>query len=69
MRRGWAKVDSIGLVVRMPYNERSAREIARAKQRYPEACTVGIADGAASNWAFLDQHTERQLIDFFYASE
>lgn len=33
------------------------------------ARTVGIADGAASNWAFLDQHTERQLIDFFHVSQ
>jgi len=51
------------------FNARFAREIARAKQHYPEARTVGIADGAASNWAFLDQHTESQLIDFFHASE
>ena len=28
-----------------------------------------IADGAASNWRFLEQHTDRQLIDFFHASE
>jgi hypothetical protein len=46
-----------------------AREIARAKQHHPEARWLGIADGAASNWAFLEQHTERQLIDFFHASE
>lgn len=51
------------------FNERLAREIARAKQRYPEARYLGIADGAASNWAFLDQHTDRQLIDFFHATE
>jgi len=49
--------------------ERFAREIARAKQHHPEACWLGIADGAASNWAVLEQHTERQLIDFFHASE
>jgi hypothetical protein len=36
---------------------------------YPEARYLGIADGAASNWAFLEQHTERQLIDFFHATE
>ncbi|WP_296900339.1 ISKra4 family transposase [Thiohalocapsa sp.] len=51
------------------FNERLAREIARAKQRYPEARYLGIADGAASNWAFLDQHTDRQLLDFFHATE
>jgi hypothetical protein len=31
------------------FNDRLAREIARAKQHYPEARYVGIADGAASN--------------------
>jgi hypothetical protein len=51
------------------FTERLAREIARAKQHYPEARWLGIADGAASNWAFLEQHTERQLIDFFHATE
>ncbi|NEV64918.1 ISKra4 family transposase [Thiorhodococcus minor] len=51
------------------FYQRLEREIARAKQRYPDARYLGIADGAASNWAFLEQHTERQLIDFFHASE
>jgi hypothetical protein len=51
------------------FTERMAREIARAKQHYPDARWIGIADGAASNWAFLEQHTERQLIDFFHATE
>jgi hypothetical protein len=51
------------------FTERLAREIARAKQHYPDARYLGIADGAASNWAFLEQHTERQLIDFFHATE
>ena len=51
------------------FNERLEREIARAKQHYPEARTLGIADGAASNWRFLEQHTQRQLIDFFHATE
>ena len=51
------------------FNARLEREIARAKQHYPEARTLGIADGAASNWRFLEQHTQRQLIDFFHATE
>jgi hypothetical protein len=51
------------------FTERLAREIARAKQHYPDARYLGIADGAPSNWAFLEQHTERQLIDFFHATE
>lgn len=48
---------------------RMEREIARAKQQFPDALYLGIADGAHSNWMFLEQHTHRQLIDFFHASE
>jgi hypothetical protein len=51
------------------FEARMQGEIARAKQRYPEARYLGIADGASSNWPFLEQHTERQLIDFFHATE
>jgi hypothetical protein len=49
--------------------QRMEREIARAKQQFPDALYLGIADGAASNWRFLEQHTERQLIDFFHTTE
>jgi hypothetical protein len=49
--------------------QRLEREIARAKQQFPDALYLGIADGAASNWRFLGQHTDRQLIDFFHATE
>ena len=45
------------------------RELQRAKQPFPAALYLGIADGAASNWRFLEQHTDRQLIDFFHATE
>jgi len=48
---------------------RLEREIARAKQQFPDALYLGIADGAHSNWTFLEQHTQRQLIDFFHATE
>jgi hypothetical protein len=49
--------------------QRMEREIARAKQQFPDALYLGIADGAASNWRFLEQHTQRQLIDFFHTTE
>jgi hypothetical protein len=49
--------------------QRLEREILRAKQHFPAALYLGIADGAASNWRFLEQHTDRQLIDFFHATE
>jgi hypothetical protein len=51
------------------FTQRMEREIARAKERFPDALYLGIADGAASNWRFLEQHTDRQLIDFFHATE
>jgi hypothetical protein len=54
---------------KIEFNQRLEREIARAKQRFPDAQYLGIADGATSNWRFLEQHTNRQLIDFFHASE
>jgi hypothetical protein len=49
--------------------QRLERKIVRAKQHFPAALYLGIADGAASNWRFLEQHTDRQLIDFFHATE
>ena len=51
------------------FEQRLEREIARARQRFPEAQFPGIADGAASNWSFLEQHTDRRSIDFFHATE
>lgn len=51
------------------FKQRMEREIARLKEHFPQAQWIGIADGAASNWAFLERHTERQLIDFFHAAE
>lgn len=48
--------------------ERLEREIKRAKDRYPKAKFVGIADGAESNWKFLEKHIEDQILDFYHAS-
>ena len=51
------------------FKHRMAGEIARVKARYPEALYLGIADGAHDNWSFLEQHTTRQLLDYFHAAE
>jgi hypothetical protein len=51
------------------FKQRMGREIERVKALYPEALYLGIADGAKDNWQFLEQHTERQLLDFFHAAE
>lgn len=48
--------------------ERLEREIGRTKARYPDATYIGIADGAASNWQFLNLHTQQQILDFYHAS-
>jgi hypothetical protein len=45
------------------------REIAAAANSYPLAIRVGIADGAHTNWSFLSQYTEVQILDFYHATE
>ena len=50
------------------YTERLEREIAHIKTLYPEAEYVGIADGASTNWDFLEQHTTLQVLDFYHAT-
>ncbi len=49
--------------------QRMTREIERFKARYPDGLYLGIADGASTNWVFLERHTARQLIDYFHAAE
>ena len=49
--------------------QRLEKEIATIKKQYPDALYLGIADGAKNNWSFLDQHTSRQLLDFFHVTE
>ena len=49
--------------------QRLEKEISRIKKQYPDACYLGIADGAKSNWSFLEQHTSRQLLDFYHVTE
>jgi len=51
------------------FYERMAREIAHVKRLYPQARVVGIADGARSNWAFLAQHVDEQIVDYYHARE
>jgi len=48
--------------------QRMEREIAQVKSIYPQATYVGIADGAKDNWSFLEQHTQRQNLDFYHAT-
>lgn len=51
------------------FHERMIREIEEVKKLYPKATYIGIADGAKDNWSFLEEHTEKQVLDFYHASE
>ena len=48
---------------------RLAGEIDHVKQLYPDALYIGVADGAADNWPFLNQYTSIQVTDFWHATE
>ena len=47
---------------------RMDREIRRTQALYPEASYVGLADGAAENWCFLQRYTDKQILDFYHAT-
>lgn len=51
------------------FTQRVTTEIERVKALYPKALYLGIADGAADNWSFLEQHADKLLLDYFHASE
>jgi hypothetical protein len=44
-------------------------EIAQAKQHFPLAVYVGVADGAKDNWTYLQPHTNENVLDYFHATE
>ena len=49
--------------------QRMETEIAKVSTQFPTAMKVGVADGAKTNWPFLTKHTERQILDFYHATE
>lgn len=51
------------------FHKRFTSEIERIKENYPDVLYVGLADGAADNWSFLEDKTDRQMIDFYHARE
>jgi hypothetical protein len=50
------------------FYQRYQRELDRIKAQYPKARYLGIADGAASNWALLAPQTERQLVGYYHVT-
>ena len=51
------------------FHTRFLRELDRVKAQYPEIPYIGLSDGAEDNWSFLSPLTDRQLVDFYHASE
>lgn len=51
------------------FREKFSHEIARVKERFPDVLYVGVADGAKDNWIFLKKYTDRQILDYYHASE
>ena len=44
-------------------------EVNKIKKKYPDALYIGLADGAANNWEFLNPNTQCQILDFYHAAE
>jgi len=51
------------------FHTRFLGELARVKAQYPDIPYVGLGDGAADNWSFLEPITDCQVVDFYHASE
>jgi len=51
------------------FDARFGREIERILQKYPGVVGIGIADGEAGNWRFLEPYIEVSILDFWHASE
>jgi Zn-finger protein len=45
------------------------KEIMLIKKTYKNKIYVGVADGAAENWKFLEPYVDVQVLDFFHATE
>jgi hypothetical protein len=46
-----------------------SKEIAAIKKTYTGKTCIGVADGAADNWKFLQSFVDIQVLDFFHATE
>jgi hypothetical protein len=49
--------------------EHLTKELGKVKLKYKAVKIIGIADGAKSNWEYLNQHTQIQILDFYHATE
>jgi hypothetical protein len=44
-------------------------EINNVKEQFPKVTYIGLADGAKTNWTFLEKYADVQVLDFFHATE
>jgi hypothetical protein len=51
------------------FYEEFENEIRKIQSLYPNAKSIGIADGAKDNWTYLGKFTTQQILDYFHASE
>jgi hypothetical protein len=54
---------------KLTFFDRLDREIDRVKAAYPDALSVGLADGAKENWTYLELKTWMQVVDFYHATQ
>lgn len=54
---------------RATFFERMEAELSRVREVHPDACYVGIADGAHDLWDWLEGRCEWQIVDFWHAAE
>jgi hypothetical protein len=54
---------------KLTFFERLDREIDRVQAVYPDALSVGLADGAKDNWSYLEWKTQRQVADFWHVTQ
>ena len=50
------------------FTDRLEREVRLVRSRNSKALFIGLADGAPSNWEFLEKHTDVQILDFYHAT-
>ena len=51
------------------FHAKFRREVERVKDAYPQLPYIGLGDGAADNWSYLEPMTDYQTLDFYHASE
>jgi hypothetical protein len=45
------------------------KELSVVIKEFPKATVVGVTDGARDNWGFLNEFTDRHIIDFYHVAE